>query len=108
MGKPHRPFAHMRFLYYREAGDCLAPHVDLFRTSPTGERSTHTLLVYLTGGDACSDGGDTVLLRSLEGAEHLASCSPYRGRILLFPHLCPHLAEPVVVPGKLVLRGECW
>ncbi|CAK0912150.1 unnamed protein product, partial [Prorocentrum cordatum] len=85
----------------------------------TGERSTHTFLLYLSGpppGEAgggaggraggCA-GGQTVLLESLDAdAPPLASVAPARGRLFLFPHDCPHKAEPVLRPPKLLLRGE--
>ena len=38
----------------------------------------------------------------------LAPVPPRRGRLLLFPHLCPHRADEVLAEGlpKLLLRGE--
>ncbi|CAK0912151.1 unnamed protein product, partial [Prorocentrum cordatum] len=52
-------------------------------------------------------GGQTVLLESLDAdAPPLASVAPARGRLFLFPHDCPHKAEPVLRPPKLLLRGE--
>ena len=103
------PIAHMRFLLYAEAGGGLPPHVDLSRTDATGRTSTHTFILYLSG---CAEGGETVLLESLslgKGSVR-AAVTPVRGRLLLFPHACPHLARPVVAEGlpKLLLRGEMY
>ena len=36
----------------------------------------------------------------------LATVSPYRGRLLVFPHQCPHAGLPVINAPKLFLRGE--
>ena len=33
---------------------------------------------------------------------------PLRGRLLVFPHECPHAGRPVIDTNKLVLRGELW
>ena len=43
-----------------------------------------------------------------EAAEitELASVAPLRGRLLLFPHVCPHAGNPVVDVPKCFLRGE--
>ena len=103
------PIAHMRCLLYAEAGGGLPPHVDLSRTDATGRTSTHTFILYLSG---CAEGGETVLLESLslgKGSVR-AAVTPVRGRLLLFPHACPHLARPVVAEGlpKLLLRGEMY
>mmetsp|Transcript_109858 Transcript_109858/g.342421 ORF Transcript_109858/g.342421 Transcript_109858/m.342421 type:complete len:106 (+) Transcript_109858:223-540(+) len=97
--------AQMRFLHYLEAGGGLPPHVDLARTDLMGRRSSHTFILYLTD---CSEGGETVLLERMEDAEDavLAVVRPRRGRLLLFPHKCPHLARPTVEVPKLLLRGE--
>ena len=32
--------------------------------------------------------------------------SPMRGRLLLMPHACPHLAAPVIEAPKVLVRGE--
>ena len=109
--------AHMRFLIYAEAGGGLPPHTDLSRTRRDGAVSKCTFLLYLTD---CSAGGHTVLLDKLPNEERthrgqmqqppavLAAVTPRRGRLLLFPHLCPHRADEVVAEGlpKLLLRGE--
>ncbi|CAE7246332.1 ASB2 [Symbiodinium necroappetens] len=97
---------HMRFLHYADVGGGLPPHLDLVRTDEKGRRSTHTFILYLS--DCSGGGGETVLLHRMEdNAEAvLAAVEPRRGRLLLFPHLCPHLARPTVVVPKLLLRGE--
>merc|ERR1712039_770381 len=102
MGMPH-----MRFLHGAEVGGGLPAHIDLARTDRDGQRSTHTFILYIPD---CTDGGETVLLENMEegfGEEAvLAEVSPRRGRLLLFPHQCPHLARPVVEVPKILLRGE--
>lgn len=40
------------------------------------------------------------------GSGVLAAVSPVRGRLLIFPHLCPHAGLPVVDAPKVFLRGE--
>lgn len=95
---------HMRFLDYECAGSELAPHVDLCRVdSDSGQRSTHTFILYLY---SCELGGETVLLESLTSKVVLAEIAPIRGRLLLFPHSCPHKGATVVDVPKLLLRGE--
>ncbi|CAE7660680.1 rpoC2 [Symbiodinium necroappetens] len=94
----------MRFLHYARAGGSLPPHTDLSRRDwHTGQRTSHTFILYLEGA-AEEGGGETVLLESLSGGP-LAEVSPVRGRLLIFPHDCAHKAMPVVQP-KLLLRGE--
>ena len=96
----------MRFLRYAEAGGGLPPHVDLSRTRRDGRTSRCTFILYLTD---CAHGGETVLLERLAQPSHVhAAVTPARGRLLIFPHLCPHLAREVVAEGlpKLLLRGE--
>jgi len=96
---------HMRFLYYEHMGSSLAPHVDLCRVDEeTEERSTHTFILYLS---SCLKGGETVLLKSLISTkEPLAIISPECGRLLLFPHMSPHMGNIVEDVPKLLLRGE--
>eukprot|EP00439_Symbiodinium_sp_Y106_P051588 s531_g6.t2 len=99
---------HMRFLIYPEPGGA----------STEGKlRSTYTFLLYLSD---CRSGGETTFLECLEGDETLASSgglapgeraevaavSPARGRLLLMPHACPHLAAPVDEVPKVLVRGE--
>jgi hypothetical protein len=73
--------------------------------------STHTFILYLSESSA---GGETHLLRRVPGrnfhlsaAENiLATVQPRLGRLLLFPHACPHAGAEVTDPPKLLLRGE--
>ncbi len=98
-------FPHMRFLDYSIVGTTLNPHVDICRVDPcSGVRSTHTFIVYLND---CDEGGETCLLEDLSNSSGiLASISPKRGRLLLFPHNCPHEGKEVLTVPKLLLRGE--
>lgn len=97
-------FPHMRFLHYAYPGTSLAPHVDLCRVdSETGKRSTHTFILYLQD---CESGGETALLDDLSGTSTLALVEPRKGRLLLFPHSCPHEGKQVVTVPKILLRGE--
>ena len=66
--------------------------------------------MYLTD---CTNGGATNLLRcvcpkkgDLAGGNVLARVEPKRGRLLIFPHVCPHEGEKVIHVPKLLLRGE--
>ena len=96
----------MRFLSYTQAGGGLPPHVDLSRTRRDGRTSLCTFILYLAD---CEAGGETVLLERLaQPSRVLAAVTPRRGRLLLFPHLCPHMAAEVVAEGlpKVLLRGE--
>jgi hypothetical protein len=99
-------FPHMRFLHYAHPGSVLAPHVDLSRTDLFGNCSSHTFILYLND---CESGGETSLLGDLSVADRneiLAKVSPRRGRLLLFPHCCPHEGNGVVDVPKVLLRGE--
>jgi hypothetical protein len=106
----------MRFLHYEEVGGELAPHIDLARTDNAGKRSTHTFLLYLAD---CATGGETVLLNDLNAyklradesgrtANVIAAVKPKRGRVLIFPHICPHAGVAVVEVPKVLLRGELY
>eukprot|EP00928_Gymnodinium_smaydae_P020081 TRINITY_DN17756_c0_g2_i1.p1 TRINITY_DN17756_c0_g2~~TRINITY_DN17756_c0_g2_i1.p1 ORF type:complete len:865 (-),score=178.73 TRINITY_DN17756_c0_g2_i1:70-2637(-) len=114
----------MRFLIYPEPGGFLPAHVDLPRTEACGRRSTYTFLLYLSD---CDTGGETAMLECLPGDAALASSGgvspgpraevaavkPRRGRLLLMPHACPHLAAPIQAAPKVLVRGEvspphCW
>jgi 2OG-Fe(II) oxygenase superfamily len=96
----------MRFLHYAHPGSVLAPHVDLCRLDwQSGKRSTHTFILYLVD---CEVGGETALLDDLSGSTTLALVLPRRGRMLLFPHSCPHEGKRVVSIPKVLLRGEVW
>jgi hypothetical protein len=95
---------HMRFLCYEERGAVLAPHVDLCRVHPfTGERSSHSFLLYLTD---CDEGGETILLDNSEEEVAVARVKPRRGRLLVFPHCLRHEGAKVEDVPKLLIRGE--
>ena len=94
----------MRFLNYQCIGSALAPHVDLCRVDrASGQRSTHSFLLYLT---TCDTGGETALLEDLTGEKTLALVKPTTGHLLLFPHDCPHEGNVVQHVPKLLIRGE--
>jgi len=123
-------FPQMRFLHYSVDGSSLDPHVDLSRVDVTSDehtKSTHTAILYLTD---CTYGGGTALLRHLRRdddsrrdssqcfevkevapdshrAAVVATVCPRVGRLLIFPHNCPHegLAVYATAP-KILLRGE--
>ena len=126
----------VKFLVYECDGGKLVPHTDLSKTcDETGMHTTHTLIIYLTGGP--NSGGETVMLKKLpkvhEFNEETApatnagelhrlyrsactSCCegtydeamPRRGRLFVFPHDAPHLAMPVLKAPKLILRAEAY
>jgi hypothetical protein len=100
-----KPLPHMRFLSYVTPGGSLAPHIDLSRTDPiTNVTSTHTFILYLSD---CASGGETILLDTVKpNYTDLAVTCPKRGRLLLFPHVCPHRGALVTDVPKLLLRGE--
>lgn len=98
-------FRYQRFLEYRKEGSSLNPHTDGTKVcDDTKLTSTHTLLLYLSD---CNEGGETLLLRQCSwDAPLLHSTKPCRGRILLFPHTCPHAGNLVKDVPKLCLRAE--
>jgi hypothetical protein len=101
---------HMRFLHYDQEGGCSPPHTDLCRSALDGRSSIHTFILYLSD---CTQGGATNLLRcvcpkndTFPGDNVMARVEPKKGRLLIFPHVCPHEGEKVVELPKLLLRGE--
>lgn len=100
---------HMRFLHYDTVGGYLAPHIDLSRVdASSGVRSTHTILLYLT---SVGEGGETALLQCVnqeESDQVLAVVKPQPGRLLVFPHACPHEGRLVQDVPKLLVRGELY
>ncbi|RHY25865.1 hypothetical protein DYB32_008036 [Aphanomyces invadans] len=100
-------FPNMRFLHYTDVGGSLPAHVDLSRTDNHGVTSTKTFIIYLS---TCASGGETNLLTSIHAKDHniLAAVKPRRGRLLIFPHLCPHEGAVVEHVPKLLLRGEMY
>jgi hypothetical protein len=109
VSKPNavKAFSNMRFLNYSKAGAVLPPHVDLCRVDPfSGHRSTHTFILYVTN---CERGGETSLLGDVSGdgrSKIFACVAPKRGRLLIFPHACPHEGNEVNDVPKTLLRGE--
>ena len=100
---------YMRFLVYTEAGQSLRPHTDAAKwgLTRTAGKSTHTFILFLND---CEKGGSTLFVESTKAAAAatpLAFVAPRRGRLLLFPHACPHAGETTVTVPKLLLRGEC-
>mmetsp|Transcript_9366 Transcript_9366/g.14124 ORF Transcript_9366/g.14124 Transcript_9366/m.14124 type:complete len:565 (+) Transcript_9366:198-1892(+) len=100
-------FPNMRFLCYSTYGGSLPPHEDISHTDPfTNLSSTHTFILYLS---TCEFGGETVLLDSVKkDSDFRIAVSPVRGRLLLFPHRCPHEGAGVISLPKLLLRGEAY
>ncbi|EQC40621.1 hypothetical protein SDRG_01704 [Saprolegnia diclina VS20] len=99
-------FPNMRFLYYSDVGGYLPAHTDLSRTDAHGVTSTKTFIIYLS---TCASGGETNLLSSLAPDRTvLAPVQPKRGRLLVFPHDCPHEGGRVEHVPKLLLRGEMY
>eukprot|EP00986_Skeletonema_menzelii_P018465 scaffold26645_cov150-Skeletonema_menzelii.AAC.4 len=101
---PKSVFQHIRFLKYERKGGVLPAHVDLCRVDEkSGQRSTHTFILYLT---TCENGGGTALLDELSSPTVLAVAQPKRGRALIFPHNTPHSGLEVDCVPKVLLRGE--
>ena len=97
-------FPHMRFLTYEQAGANLARHIDLCRIDDSGNRSSHSFLLYLHD---CEQGGETLLLQDIQSSTQiLGSVKPRKGRLLLFPHICPHEGNAVISTPKVLIRGE--
>lgn len=108
---------HMRFLHYAYPNISLPAHVDLSRIDRFGRHSTHSFLLYLFD---CERGGETILLRKHQTAnkrqnvqlqdtqENEIPVSPKRGRMLVFPHICPHKGGDVVSVPKVLIRGEIY
>mmetsp|Transcript_39181 Transcript_39181/g.94740 ORF Transcript_39181/g.94740 Transcript_39181/m.94740 type:complete len:186 (+) Transcript_39181:86-643(+) len=103
-GKFH-VFQYQRFLEYRKEGASLDPHTDGTKIcDDTNQKSTHTLLLYLSD---CKEGGETLILDQCSwDATVLYPTKPQRGRILLFPHACPHAGNTVKDVPKICLRAE--
>ena len=109
---------HMRFLNYVQIGGFLPAHIDLSKTDGKGRVSTHTSILYVRD---CGEGGETALLRSLTPTAAAADAmpaardlmfplpvTPRRGRLLFFPHACPHEGRACASVPKLLLRGELY
>ncbi|OQS05206.1 hypothetical protein THRCLA_02611 [Thraustotheca clavata] len=95
-------FPNMRFLHYDQIGGSLPAHTDLSRTDAHGVTSTTTFIIYLS---TCPSGGETNLLSSMAPDRTvIAPVHPKRGRLLIFPHICPHEGGVVSDVPKLLLR----
>ena len=136
LGKRVTMLSRCRFLCYHEVGGDMRPHVDLFKPldefDATGSlvKSTHTFMLHLAD---CHHGGETVFLSRINQAPNLngaklvtgtlgddvgaaavatggggvlGAAAPRRGRLIVFPHMCPHSGLPVQDVPKLFLRGE--
>lgn len=100
-----RVMPYMRLLEYATPGGALPPHIDLsHKCLHSNISSTHTFILYLS---SCDSGGETALLESLSG-QTLVSVKPLRGRLFVFPHICPHAGLTVECVPKLLLRGEMY
>jgi hypothetical protein len=80
-------------------GEGTEVHADPVRTTPSGDRSELTLLVYL---DDDFEGGDT------EFPEIGFEVQPRRGRAVLFPHSMAHRGRPISRGEKHVLRTDVF
>jgi hypothetical protein len=109
---------HMRFLHYAHPNISLPTHVDLSRIDRFGRQSTHSFFLYLSD---CDRGGETILLQKhqitnkrqngewyLDTQEKAIDVRPKRGRLLVFPHLCPHKGGTVESVPKVLIRGEIY
>mmetsp|Transcript_85063 Transcript_85063/g.273824 ORF Transcript_85063/g.273824 Transcript_85063/m.273824 type:complete len:134 (-) Transcript_85063:188-589(-) len=88
---------------------CDENYADLSARVGAAEKTTHSFLLYLTD---CDVGGETQILERMvarvgdDPSVVSAVCAPRRGRVFLFPHVCPHSGAPVPKLPKLVLRGD--
>lgn len=117
---PGDPLPFMRFLHYNQPMSSMKPHIDLSKKvpDPRGDRekarrrSKYTFLLYLSSGPD-DGGGETLLLEreapTLEACgQVLASIRPIKGRLIVYPHKCPHAGAEVLNPPKILLRGEFY
>lgn len=95
----------MRIIYYNNGG-YIAPHYDGYQIDPNNSKeSTHTFLLYLND---CEKGeGDTEFLESLTDTTVVASITPKKGSILIFPHKTAHQGQ-CVGKEKILLRGDFY
>eukprot|EP00798_Chlamydomonas_sp_ICE-L_P024372 gene24371-9981_t len=103
----------LRFLHYSHPGASMAPHVDLAKREPGDPKSSMSSRTFLLYLDSCGSGGETVLLEregpTIEASGLVAAVRPLGGRLLVFPHKCPHAGAPVGENStKLLLRGELY
>lgn len=96
----------MKYLKYSSPEISLQSHIDLSKEDPyLNITSTHTLIIYLT---TCESGGETVLLNDLNQSTINIPIQPVRGRLLIFPHHCPHKGETTIHFPKTLLRCEAY
>ena len=107
---------YFRILHYKSQGAYVGVHLDVAKKEAVAapgskKRSSRlTFLLYLSGDEADGEGGEggeTVLHQSeAPGSKELARVAPKRGRMLVFPHNCPHSGLAVQNPPKILIRGE--
>ena len=56
----------------------------------------------------CERGGETVLVESIDSPVTIIGAKPKRGRLLFFPHLCPHKGDVIIDVPKVFIRGELF
>lgn len=96
----------MKYLHYTTLGAKLEPHIDLSKYDPiTRISSTHTLILYLT---TCAEGGETILMDHVTNPTIRIPVTPKRGRMLIFPHHCPHEGGIIRQIPKILLRCEAY
>lgn len=96
----------MKYLQYSSPEISLESHIDLSKEDPyLNITSTHTLIIYLT---TCNNGGETTLLNHLNQSTINIPVQPVRGRLLIFPHICPHKGETTIEFPKTLLRCEAY
>jgi hypothetical protein len=96
----------MKYLHYTTLEAKLEPHIDLSKYDPiTRISSTHTLILYLT---TCVEGGETILMDHVTNPTIRIPVKPKRGRLLLFPHHCPHEGGVIRQVPKILLRCEAY
>jgi ankyrin repeat protein len=96
----------MKYLHYTSLEAKLEPHLDLSKYDPISRiSSTHTLILYLT---TCEEGGETILMDSVINPTIRLPVKPKRGRMLLFPHHCPHEGGIIRQVPKILLRCEAY
>lgn len=74
----------------------------------SNDSSTHGRIEIndISDGAHCGNEGNSGKTDIYEGRIPLAKVQPKYGRLLVFPHLCPHMGNTVRCVPKLLLRGE--
>lgn len=105
----------LRFIRY-PLGGYIAPHTDGIRVDEaSGQQTRCSFLLYLSTVPE-GEGGETTFLERLpeqcaegEMPRILHSFRPISGKILIFPHSCPHQGEACGVAfSKVLLRGDLY